>query len=477
MIFTSLTFFVFFIAVFFVFWSFINNRRDWRNFLLILFSYLFYGWWDWRFLSLIVFSSAVDYSVGLAISGRKTRREKKMFLAISLVSNLGLLGIFKYFDFFSSSFSTALGEFGIAVDPMLLEWVLPIGISFYTFQTLSYTIDIYRGQLRPTRDVLAFFAFVSFFPQLVAGPIERARRLLPQFEREQIKFDRFQAVDGLRMILWGLFLKAVVADNLAHHVDVIFANPDSHSGSVLALGAVYFGFQIYGDFAGYSWIACGTARLLGFDLMVNFRTPYFSRDIGEFWRRWHISLSSWFRDYVYIPLGGNQKGALIGFRNVLIVFVVSGLWHGANWTYVFWGLFHGLAFTPIFLLKRNRHNTGPISPNSQMPILRDVVGIAMTFSVVTVGWIFFRAEDMGHAFEYLSGLTQLSIFSVPNENRSGIIWVAILGMLDWFHRNEDVPLRWENLAQPLRWGGYLALVGLVYYRGYFDGQSFIYFQF
>jgi alginate O-acetyltransferase complex protein AlgI len=475
--FTSLTFLLFFVGIFTCYWGFLSNSRTSRNLFLLFSSYLFYGWWDWRFLGFIILSSALDYTIGLRLDTQKGARARRFLLWVSILVNLGLLGAFKYFDFFSRSLAEGFAQFGITADPLLLRWVLPVGISFYTFQTLSYSIDVYRGHMRPTRDPIAFFAFVAFFPQLVAGPIERAQRLLPQFERKRIAFDSAAAVDGLRMILWGLFLKALIADNLAHQVDGIFADPTAQPGSVLALGAVYFGFQIYGDFAGYSLIARGTARLLGFALMVNFRVPYFSRDIGEFWRRWHISLSTWFRDYVYIPLGGNRGGAWWALRNVMIVFLISGLWHGAEWTFIVWGALHGLAFAPLFLLRLHHRNEGEIAPGRWLPVLRDLPGTTLTFAVVSIGWIFFRAENLGHAGQYLSALFEPSLFSIPLTHRGGLVWIALLLVLDWIHRNDDVPIRWPILSVHLRWAGYLLLCVLVFYRGYFGEQEFIYFQF
>jgi len=476
-LFPSLTFLLFFVGVFGFYWAALPARRSWRNAFLLVASYVFYAWWDWRFLGLIIFSSFVDYAVGLGLGVARGGLARRLLFALSLVVNLGLLGAFKYFDFFSRSLAQGFSQMGISADPLLLNWVLPVGISFYTFQTLSYSIDVFRGHMRPTRDPIAFFAFVAFFPQLVAGPIERAQNLLPQFERERVAFEPAAAVDGLRMILWGLFLKALVADNLAHHVDEIFAAPSTQQGSVLALGAVYFGFQIYGDFAGYSLIARGTSRLLGFDLMVNFQVPYFSRDIGEFWRRWHISLSTWFRDYVYIPLGGNREGKWLALRNVMIVFLLSGLWHGANWTFIFWGALHGLAFVPLFFLGIHRRTDGGIAPGQMLPALPDLPGIAMTFLVVTIGWIFFRAQNLTHAREYILAMLDPSLLSLPSSQRGGVAWIALLLVLDWIHRNDDVPIRWPRFPRSLRWAGYLALCALVYYRGHFGEQEFIYFQF
>jgi len=477
MLFTSLTFLVFFCAVFALYWANLAGLRVWRNLFLLAASYLFYGWWDWRFLGLIFVSSGIDYLVGRGLGAWKQPRIRKLLLFTSVSVNLGLLGIFKYFDFFAESLAGALHRLGVEADPLLLHLVLPVGISFYTFQTLSYSIDVYRRQMEPTHDAVAFFAFVAFFPQLVAGPIERAKRLLPQFQREKITFDYPSAVDGLRMILWGIFLKALIADNLAHYVNAIFANPKAQSGSVLALGAIYFGFQIYGDFAGYSLIARGVARLLGFDLMTNFRVPYFSRDIGEFWRRWHISLSTWFRDYLYIPLGGNRHGRWRTLANVMIVFLVSGLWHGAEWTFVIWGLLYGIVFAPLLFLRNNGQRDETIAPGRFFPIARELPGMIFTFGVVTIGWVFFRAENLDHAILYFTSMWNSSFFTIPTSQRGGVLWVMLLIALDWLHRNDDVPIRFAYLSRPWRWAVYLGLSALIYYRGYFGDQQFIYFQF
>lgn len=450
-----------------------------RNIFILVTSYVFYGWWDWRFLLLIAFSSGVDFWVGIMLSRTEQDRIRKACLFTSLGCNLGLLFAFKYFDFFVQSLVGSLALIGVDISNStpLLDWVLPVGISFYTFQTLSYTIDVYRKKLEPTRDVIAFFAYVSFFPQLVAGPIERASRLLPQFLRREVKFDPHYAYDGLRMILWGLFLKAVLADSLAIHVDAIFGVKEEMQASLRLLGLVYFSFQIMGDFAGYSLIARGVARLLGFDLMVNFRTPYFSRDIAEFWRRWHISLSSWFKDYVYIPLGGSHGGRMKAFRNVMIVFLVSGLWHGANMTFVIWGLIHALLYIPLMLGGRNRIHCNAIAPGACLPKADEFMRILMTFVFVTIAWVFFRAESVGHALSYLGGMCDWTLFSMPHTHRSGLVLIVLTLLVEWCDRNRDTPLKWDILPRSARWGLYSLLASLLYYRGYFGEQQFIYFQF
>ncbi|MTI38279.1 MBOAT family protein, partial [Fulvivirga lutimaris] len=353
MIFNSFEFLLFLPFCFITYWFVFQRHLKAQNFFLLFVSYVFYGWWDWRFLSLIAFSSLVDFIAGQQIEKSKTKTRRRFFLWSSILTNLGFLGFFKYFNFFSESFTDLLQLIGFQANLWSLNVILPVGISFYTFQTMSYTIDLYRGHLKAEKDLVAFFAYVSFFPQLVAGPIERAVNLLPQFKISR-KFTYKNGADGMRLIFWGLFKKVVIADNCAIFVDEVFLNYTQASSSELILGSFFFAFQIYGDFSGYSDIAIGTAKLLGFNLMTNFKTPYFSRDMAEFWRRWHISLSTWFRDYVYIPLGGsrvNKKRAVI---NTFIIFIVSGFWHGANWTFIIWGALNALYFLPLLLLGKNR---------------------------------------------------------------------------------------------------------------------------
>jgi alginate O-acetyltransferase complex protein AlgI len=355
MLFNSIDFAIFLPVVFMLYWFVTNRNLKLQNLLVVVASYVFYGWWDWRFLSLIVFSTLVDFWVGIGLHREQKHSKRKALLFTSIIVNLGFLGFFKYFNFFLENFRTAFSFFGTEINASSLNIILPVGISFYTFQTLSYSIDLYRRKLEPTRDFIAFSAFVSFFPQLVAGPIERATNLLPQFYAKR-RFNYAMAVDGMRQILWGLFKKVVIADRCAEYVNDIFANSADYTGSTLALGALFFAFQIYGDFSGYSDIAIGTSRLFGFNIMRNFHFPYFSRDMAEFWRRWHISLSTWFRDYVYIPLGGSRVNKATQIRNTLIIFVVSGFWHGANWTFIFWGLLNALYIIPLILNNANRKN-------------------------------------------------------------------------------------------------------------------------
>ena len=353
MLFNSIDFAVFLPIVFILYWAISKKNLKYQNLLIVFSSYIFYGWWDWRFLSLVMFSTIVDYFVGLGLSKNEKVSHRKILLWTSILVNLGFLGFFKYFNFFLDNFMTAFKFFGIPINSQGLNIILPVGISFYTFQTLSYTIDVYKRKLKPTNDFFAFSAFVSFFPQLVAGPIERATNLLPQFYKKRtLKYEKF--IDGLKQILWGLFKKVVIADNASQIANTIFNSSTDYSGIALILGAVFFAFQIYGDFSGYSDIALGTARLFGFNLMQNFAFPYFSRDIAEFWRRWHISLSTWFRDYLYIPLGGSRGGNLVKIRNTFVIFIVSGFWHGANWTFIIWGALNAIYFLPLLLLKKKQ---------------------------------------------------------------------------------------------------------------------------
>lgn len=483
MLFNSIDFAVFLPIVFALYWLIPKHRIRLQNVLLLVASYVFYGWWDWRFLSLIVLSSTVDYIVGIAMHREQAALRRRLLLLTSLTVNLGLLGFFKYFNFFAESFAAAFSFFGVPFEASRLNIVLPVGISFYTFQTLSYTIDIYRGKLEPTRKAIDFFAFVSFFPQLVAGPIERATNLLPQFSRER-RFDHDKAVDGARQILWGLFKKIVIADNCAIFVNMVFADHTAYSGSTLLLAAVLFAFQIYGDFSGYSDIAIGTARLFGFNLMQNFAFPYFSRDIAEFWRRWHISLSSWFRDYLYIPLGGSRGSQWKTIRNIFAIFLVSGFWHGANWTFIVWGFLHALYFLPLQLMNRNRTNLEAIDKDRLLPSLRELAGMATTFFLVVIAWIFFRAESVSVAFDYVAHLFAMSLFTVPQLDIAELLLpLAILVTVEWLNRHEQHGLARVKFPLPaltnnrvFRWSAYYALMVLIVFLGS-EPQTFIYFQF
>ncbi|GGG53034.1 MBOAT family O-acyltransferase [Bizionia arctica] len=478
MLFNSLDFAIFLPIVFILYWFVLNKQLKYQNALVVVASYVFYGWWDWRFLSLILFSTLVDYAIGLALSKQQNSRKRKVLLWISIIVNLGFLGFFKYYNFFIDNFVKAFSFFGQDIQPNTLNIILPVGISFYTFQTLSYTIDVYKKQLEPTKDFISFAAFVSFFPQLVAGPIERASHLLPQFYVKR-QFNYNKAVDGLRQILWGLFKKVVIADNCANFANTIFDGYESYSGSTLALGAVFFAFQIYGDFSGYSDIAIGTSRLFGFDLKQNFATPYFSRDIAEFWRRWHISLSTWFRDYVYIPLGGSRGSKGNQIRNVFIIFIVSGFWHGANWTFIIWGALNAMYFLPLLLRGKNKINTNVVAENSMLPSVKEFLQMGVTFGLTVIAWVFFRAENVSMALDFLSRMFNMSLFTIPQiRPTSLLLFLIIFIAIEWAGRTYVFAIErlWFKYPKPIRLFIYYVLVMLIFLYGG-KTQEFIYFQF
>lgn len=475
MLFNSIDFAIFLPIVFILYWFVFQKNLKAQNIFIVIVSYIFYGWWDWRFLSLLLFSSVVDYFVGLGLLRTEDSLKRKLLLYTSLITNLGLLGVFKYYNFFIDSLMAAAPGLTFLLSERTLNIVLPVGISFYTFQTLSYSIDVYRKKLEPTKDLFSFLAYVSFFPQLVAGPIERATNLLPQFQKRRVfSFDKAQ--DGLRQILWGLFKKIVIADNAAIQVNYIFNNYESLSGSMLFLGVFYFAFQIYCDFSGYSDIAIGSARLFGFDLMRNFAYPYFSRDIAEFWRRWHISLSTWFRDYLYIPLGGSKGSLLKQLRNVLIIFTVSGFWHGANWTFIIWGFLNGLYFIPLLLSQKNRSNLDTVAQNSKLPSLKEIFQIAVTFFITLIAWVFFRAENVSQAFSYLGNMFSASLFTIP-QRRDTIPLILILVLVEWIQRKKQHGLEIDGIKfVALRWVIYYLVIFIILNFGG-SQQQFIYFQF
>ena len=417
MLFNSIEFLLFLPVVLFLYWFVFKSNLKYQNFIILISSYFFYGWWDYRFLSLIFLSTVVDYFIGLSILKQDSKRKKKQILLCSIIFNLSLLGLFKYYNFFVDSWVELFSSVGYQIKSIwTLNIILPIGISFYTFQTMSYTIDIYKNKLEPTKNFIAFASFVSFFPQLVAGPIERATNLLPQILRKR-EFDYNQGVQGLRLIIWGMFKKVFIADSLAPTVEYIFVNYQNLGGGVLWLGAIYFAFQIYCDFSGYSDIAIGTSKLFGVELKPNFKFPYFSRNIGEFWRKWHVSLSTWFRDYLYIPLGGSKEGKRKSIRNIFIIFLVSGFWHGANWTFISWGLFHSILFLPSFIFKTNRkYLSSIIGEENFFPTITEIIQVGITFLLVTLGWVFFRSETVGDSFIYLYQM--IFEFEIPTSHRN-----------------------------------------------------------
>ncbi|MBN8707536.1 MAG: MBOAT family protein [Bacteroidetes bacterium] len=481
MLFNSIDFAIFLPIVFLLYWFVANKNLRLQNFLIVAASYLFYGWWDWRFLSLILFSSLIDYFVGLGLLKQENLIKRKILLWTSIIVNLGFLGFFKYYNFFLDNFVAAFSFFGTEINANSLNIILPVGISFYTFQTLSYSVDVYKRKLEPTKDFIAFSAFVSFFPQLVAGPIERATHLLPQFYKHRT-FDYSKAVDGMRQILWGLFKKIVIADNCAEYANLIFNNSSDYSGSTLFLGALFFTFQIYCDFSGYSDIAIGTSRLFGFDLMRNFNFPYFSRDIAEFWRRWHISLSTWFRDYLYIPLGGSQGGTWMKVRNTFIIFIVSGFWHGANWTFIVWGALNAIYFLPLLLAKKNRSNLDIVAQGKLFPSLKEFFLMGTTFSMTVFAWIFFRAENIEHALQYITDIFKhpgsFLMFSVFWEYHMILILISIFMIIEWIGREGQYAISrlGLNWKPTLRYSMYYAIIISIFWFGGKE-QQFIYFQF
>lgn len=486
MLFNSIDFAVFLPIVFLLYWFVFNRNLKVQNTFLLVASYVFYGWWDWRFLSLIILSSLVDYLISRRLDIVEKIKSRKLLLGLSLAVNLGLLCFFKYFNFFTDNFVAAFSLFGGSFQADRLDIVLPVGISFYTFQTLSYTIDVYRRQLKPTNDIVQFFAYVSFFPQLVAGPIERARNLLPQFNVSR-KFQYHEGVDGLRQILWGLFKKVVIADQCAILVNQVFSDYTTYSGATLLLAAIFFSFQIYCDFSGYSDIAIGTAKLFGFKLMQNFKFPYFSRDVAEFWRRWHISLSTWFRDYLYIPLGGSKKGKAKAIRNTFIIFLVSGFWHGANWTFIAWGLIHATLFLPLLLTNRNRHHTNEISQGRAFASFKDIGKIILTFGLVTLAWVFFRAENISIAIDYLNQMFLRNLMIHPGQlilflneliSQEVFYFLFLLLGFEWLNRAKHHGLDFEISTnfKLARWAVYsLLIISITWFTG--AGEQFIYFQF
>lgn len=478
MLFNSLDFAIFLPSVFLLYWFVFNKSLKLQNFFLLIVSYVFYGWWDWRFLSLLFLTSTTDFYIGFHLNKIENPSQRKLLLYLSLALNLGMLGFFKYFNFFLDNANQLFTYFGQPVELSALHIILPAGISFYTFQSLSYTIDIYRKHITPTKSLIEFLSFVSFFPHLVAGPIMRASTLLPQFKVSRL-FDYEIAKDGLRQILWGLFKKMVVADNLAHYVDTIFGNYEQYNGTTLAIGAVYFAYQVYADFSAYSDIACGIAKLFGFQLMVNFKLPYFSRDVAEYWRRNHISLTTWFRDYLYIPLGGSNGSKRRVIRNILIIFIVSGFWHGANWTFIIWGLLNAIYFIPLLLLHKNRQHMDTVAQGKLFPSIKEFFQMTFTFCLIAFGLIWFRSVDITHAIGYIKILSHPSLLF-----ESGVIGFEFMTPLllifivtEWIQRENEHVFVLTMLPKFARWCIYILTIYTIIYIGKYDNQAFIYFQF
>lgn len=483
MLFNSINFAIFLPIVFILYWFVTKQNLKLQNILLLAASYFFYACWDWRFLFLLFFSTCLDYYTGIKMADSKNQNSKRFWFWLSILVNLGFLGFFKYYNFFITSFSDAISQFGLTVNPWTLNIILPLGISFYTFHGLSYVIDIYKGKIKAEKNFITYSVFVSFFPLLVAGPIERATHLLPQIQ-EKRSFDYTKAADGLRQILWGLFKKVVIADNCAVYADMIFNNSSDYSGSTLVAGALFFAFQIYGDFSGYSDIAIGTARLFGIELLRNFAFPYFSRDIAEFWRRWHISLTSWFRDYLYIPLGGSKGGTWMKVRNIFIIFIVSGFWHGANWTFIAWGVLNAIYFLPLMLTSNNRNNLAIVAQGKVVPAMKEFFYMLFTFCLVVFAWIFFRAENIEHAVSYVSGILSPSLFTMPKfagMHRASvtILLIIVFMLVEWFGREQQYAIRdlGLNWKRPVRWAMYSFLVFLIGMFMQTKETPFIYFQF
>ncbi|MBF6641007.1 MBOAT family protein [Flavobacterium sp. J49] len=477
MFFNSLQFAIFLPIVFLLYWFVANKSKASQNYILIFASYYFYACWDWRFLFLLVFSTLLCYLLAIKIEDSTTPRSRKGWLWVCVVMNLGFLGLFKYYNFFATSFAELFQAIGFNVSPILLDVILPIGISFYTFHGLSYIIDIYYGRIKSEKNFVDYSLFVSYFPLLVAGPIERATHLLPQLKVKR-EFDFEKAKEGVYQIIWGLVKKVVIADTCAMYANAIFDNYSSMNSLSLMLGAVYFAFQIYGDFSGYSDIALGTSKLFGIDLLKNFNYPYFSRDIAEFWRRWHISLSSWFRDYLYIPLGGSKGSKWFQIRNVMIIFLVSGFWHGASWTYVAWGLINALYFIPLLVLNKNRSNIDAFKISFNFASLRIIVNILLTFAITCLAWIFFRAKTIQEAVSYIHRMAtdwhfSKQYFNIERYNYEILIMILLFVMVEWNNRYKIEPLSgkysWLKVSLSI-----LAIIALGIFTDY---KNFIYFQF
>jgi D-alanyl-lipoteichoic acid acyltransferase DltB (MBOAT superfamily) len=474
MLFNSYEFIIFLFIVFNLYWFVFGKNHKQQNLLILISSYFFYGWWSWKFLILLAGSTGLDYLYGFGVASENPRKSK-LFLWLSVINNLGILGIFKYYDFFATAFQQGFDSMGIHFTPALLHVALPVGISFYTFHGMSYVFDIHRGVRKPVKNFIEYAVFVCFFPLLVAGPIERANHLLPQVQTKR-KFNYEQALEGCRLMLCGMFKKVVIADSLSTIVDGIVNQYPAHNAFSLIMAAIGFSFQIYGDFSGYSDIALGTAKLFGFELLSNFRFPYFSRDIAEFWRRWHISLSSWFRDYLYIPLGGSKNGKLIAVRNTFIIFLVSGFWHGANWNFIVWGGIHACAFLPLLLLNRNRkHVHEVVAADRKLPNLRELWQMLSTFVFVTFAWIFFRIHSLGKAVDYIKRIFTDS-FADPSQYAhvpdgiKVIYFIIPMIILDWYIRRDERKLR--------KFGWVInVLLGVLIWAFFKKESSFIYFQF
>jgi alginate O-acetyltransferase complex protein AlgI len=477
MLFNSLEFLTFFIIFFLLYWKIIAKHLQAQNWFVLVGSVLFYSWWNWRFLFLLFFTITLDFFVGIKIDKAKQQPHKNRWLWLSILVNLAFLGFFKYYNFFIESFVEVLDKLGFQAHLSTLQIILPVGISFYTFHGLSYVIDIYKGKIKAEKNFVNYAVFVSFFPLLVAGPIERATHLLPQVKQKRI-FNYLQATDGLKQILWGLFKKIVIADTCAEQVNYIFSHTQDSSGTTLAIGAVFFAFQIYGDFSGYTDIALGTAKLLGFELLKNFSFPYFSRSIAEFWRRWHISLSSWFKDYLYIPLGGSKNGKIQTIRNTFIIFLVSGFWHGANYTFIAWGFLHALYIMPSVLLNTNRQYVDIVAQGRLLPNAKELFQILITFILVCIAWIFFRAENIGLALEYIQLMCTKPWYLLEIKYIKIVILIVLFILVEWKQREKNIVLNTSIKSRYLRYlMYYFLLITILFFISKNQKTDFIYFAF
>lgn len=480
MLFNSIAYLLFLPIVFTLYWFVFNKKITYQNILLLISSYFFYGWWSWQFLLLLAASTLLDFLYGFGVATRN-KSKAKLFLWLSIINNLGILGVFKYYNFFALQFQNGFAQLGVHINPTLLHVALPVGISFYTFHGMSYVFDIYRKEREPVQNFIEYAVFVSFFPLLVAGPIERANHLLPQVQRKR-KFSYTQAAQGTKLILWGMLKKVVIADTLSTRVDELFGNYKHQPGITLIMGVIAFSFQIYGDFSGYSDIAIGSAKLFGFELLSNFKFPYFSRDLAEFWRRWHISLSSWFKDYLYIPLGGSKGGKGKAVRNTFIIFLVSGFWHGASWNFIAWGFLHACGFMPLLLLGRNRkHVSNPIARDTGVPGLKELLQMLATFIYVSFAWIFFRANTMAHAMDYIKHIA-LNLFNDTAflhhlwQDKKVVVYVLPLLLMEWWLRHDERILKLSKYKW-LNWMIITVLTLLIINYFFYSKAKFIYFQF
>lgn len=477
MLFNSFEFLLFFPIFYILYWFVFNKKVSTQNILILISSYFFYAWWDWRFLGLLALSTILDYTYGFYVNS-KNRIRAKIFLWLSIINNLGILAIFKYYNFFALQFQEILNSLHIHADVVLLNLILPIGISFYTFHGMSYIFDIYNKKQVPIKSFVDYSVFVSFFPLLVAGPIERANHLLPQIQSKRT-FSYSQSIEGCKLIIWGLFKKVVIADSLASIADLQFNNYESQNWISLLIGVIAFSFQIYGDFSGYSDIAMGISKLLGIELLSNFKFPYFSRNIAEFWRRWHISLSSWFRDYVYIPLGGSKNGNWYSIRNVFIIFLLSGFWHGASWNFIIWGFIHACGFLPLLILNRNRNFVNDVvAQNQRFPSLRELFQMMGTFAFASFAWIFFRIKDLEDSLGFIKKIAQDAWYSnIDIHNTKGedaFIYILVFLIIDWSFRKNERELNFRNKSLNKFIFPLLAIIILFYFG---KKESFIYFQF